>query len=172
MVQTLATVLMTKIERPTMTDCIQVSKALHNKIQVFGQWWKFRGTYVADILCLWLLPQNSWKWFIYTRTQNVNWPRSESDSEVPRKKVKEKSKGKHCYPVVPTNAEDETSNSRNLTLIKDELAKPDPCHDSLKLLMSCMFPIYWPSILESDSVTKVLEEYPLLKRSTYVGISC
>lgn len=86
--------------------------------------------------------------------------------------MKEESKGKHCYPVVPTNAEDETSNSRNLTLIKDELAKPDPCHDTLKLLMSRTFPIRRPSVLESDSVTKILEEYPLLKRSAYVGSSC
>lgn len=36
MVQTLATVLMTKIERPTMTDCLQVSKALHKKFKFLG----------------------------------------------------------------------------------------------------------------------------------------
>ena len=80
------------------------------------------------------------------------------------------SKRKHCYPAIPANAEDETSNARNLQLIKDELAKPDPCHDSLKLLMARTFPIRRPFVVESESVKNVLEEYPLLKRSAYVSI--
>ena len=67
---------------------------------------------------------NPLEWFLYTRSHNVNRPCSESDSEQPRKKVKRESKGKHCYPVILANAEDETSNSRNFELIKDELAKP------------------------------------------------
>ena len=115
-----------------------------------------------------LILQNSWR-FIYTRTQNVNRPRPESNSEQPRKKVKEEPKRKHCYPMIPANAEDETSNSRNLELIKDEIAKPDPSHKSLKLLMSRTFPMRRPSILEAESVKNVLEEYPLLKRSAYVS---
>ena len=115
-------------------------------------------------------PQNSWKWFLYTRDNNVNRPISESDGEQPKKKAKKESKSKHCYPIVPDNAEDETSNSRNLVLMKEELAKPDPSNESLKLLMSRTFPVRRPFILESDSVQNILEEYPLLKRSAYVGV--
>ena len=118
---------------------------------------------------MFLIPQNSWKWFLYTRTRNVNRPVSESDGEQPRKKVKEESKRKHCYPAIPADAEDETSNSRNLELIKNELAKPDPSHESMKLLMSRTFPIRRASILKSESVKNMLEEYPLLKRSAYVS---
>ena len=36
MVQTLATILMTHVERPTMTNCLQVSKALHEKFKFLG----------------------------------------------------------------------------------------------------------------------------------------
>lgn len=36
MVQTLSTVLMTRVERPTLTECLQVSKALHTKFKFLG----------------------------------------------------------------------------------------------------------------------------------------
>ena len=76
----------------------------------------------------------------------------------------------HCYLIVPDDAEDETSNSINLVLMKKELVKPDPSNESLKLLMSHMFPIHRPFVLESDSVQSIIEEYPLLKRSVYEGV--
>lgn len=36
MVQTLSTVLMTHVVRPTMSDCLHVSKALHRKFRFLG----------------------------------------------------------------------------------------------------------------------------------------
>ena len=47
---------------------------------------------------------------------------------------------KHHYPVeIPECADDEESNSRNLSLLKDEVAKSKPSVLSLKELMKRTF---------------------------------
>ena len=119
---------------------------------------------------LFIIPQNSWKWFIYTRTQNVN--RShDGNGEPPRKAPKRENK-KHSYPEIPPpNVEDDTSNVRNLELLEQELAKTEPSHDILMSLMTRTFPMRRPSIVDSEalSVKDILKQYPLLKRSAYVS---
>ena len=78
-------------------------------------------------------------------------------------------KTKHFYPMIPGDAEDETSNSRNLALLADELKKMPPSREDLKLLMYRTFSLRRPIILGSDCSKSMLKEYPWLKRSVCVS---
>lgn len=72
MVQTLGTLMMTYVSRPSTSDCLEVSRTLYKKFKFLE----------ADGSS-----ENSWKWFLYNRTQNVNRP-SESDQEPAKKTPK------------------------------------------------------------------------------------
>jgi len=116
---------------------------------------KFRGTMLIfyRLIFLFIIPQNSWKWFIYTRTQNINYPHHDIDGEPPRKVLKQENE-KHSYPEIPPpNVEDDTSNLRNLELLEQELAKIEPSHDILMSLMTCMFPMRRPSIVDAKALS-------------------
>ena len=57
----------------------------------------------------------TWKWLIYTRTQNVNRTDKICDDSSPPKKEKEKIRlsTNHQYPAIPSSADDEVSNNIN-----------------------------------------------------------
>ena len=108
---------------------------------------------------------------MYTRTQNINRPCSESDGEPPRKVAKQESRQKHSYPEIPPpNTEDDISNNRNKVLLTEELSKTEPDNDTMMSLMTRLFPKRRLTIVESDklSVKKILDEHTLLKRTAYV----
>ena len=52
-----------------------------------------------------------------------------------------------------------------------ELKKPRPCHQTVKALMTRTFTMRREAILTSQfsTIDSVLEEYPMLKRSSYVS---
>ena len=64
------------------------------------------------------LCQNSWKWFIYTRTQNVNSKSTSSDGPSTKSKFSDPSK--HAHPFIPDRADDNESVKRNFALLKEE----------------------------------------------------
>ena len=112
--------------------------------------------------------QNSWKWFIYYRTQNTNKP---SHSEPAMKVAKTDVKMRHYYPDIP-HCEDETSNQRNLELLKEENTKPKPSQEVMKALMGRTFSKRRSDILnlKYPNSLAILAEFPALKRSTYVSV--
>ena len=82
--------------------------------------------------------QNSWKWFIYTRTQNVNRNHDKptpSDEKNP-KRMKVSNTCKHSYPPIPDDANDTEANERNLHLLNEECKKAKPRHEVLKQLIA------------------------------------
>ena len=90
--------------------------------------------YAYFLLYIWYF-QSSWKWFIYTRAQNVN--RKHSDDGRPKKKSKFDSMKKHGYPPIPSSATDEVSDERNMRLLKEEWSKTKQVADSIKELFMC-----------------------------------
>ena len=81
----------------------------------------------------------------------------------------ESKRNKQFNPVIPADAEDETSNSRNLDLLKEELDKTHPSQESLKSLVYRTFSTRRPIILESDSFKSILQQYPWIKQSAFVS---
>ena len=80
------------------------------------------------------LCQNSWKWLIYTRTQNVNinHNRSTSSDGPSTKKSKFSDPSKHAYPFIPDGADDDESFKKNFALLKEESLKSKPRHEVFK----------------------------------------
>ena len=115
--------------------------------------------------------QNSWKWFIYSRTQNVNRP-TPDDSNPPKKRHKLNSMQKHQYPVIPPSADDELSNETNLRLLKEEWDRQkDP--SKVKTLFIRTHAIRRAEIVNEESnatVNSILQEFKMLKKSSYVSI--
>ena len=117
------------------------------------------------------------KWFIYNRTQNVNKNTAKDTSGTsgpPRKRIKIERNDQHYYPLeIPETANDGESNERNKSLLKDELTKAKPNSETLKELMARTYPMrrrYIMDVAEPPTVTEILSDYPLLKKSTYVSI--
>lgn len=114
--------------------------------------------------------QHSWKWFLYYRCQNVN--RQSKDEAGPRKRAKLEDRS-HVHFCPPVDADDEVSFARNVDLLKEEMAKPKPQADILKELMRRTFPNRWDAYVsknEPSTLLEYLQEYPLLKKATYVRI--
>ena len=80
---------------------------------------------------------------------------------------------KHHYPVeIPECADDEESNSRNLSLLKDEVAKSKPSVLSLKELMKRTFTQRRILLTRAETpmlVKEILADYPPLTKSTFVS---
>lgn len=91
---------------------------------------------------------------------------SDSDGE-PAKKMK--AVNRHLYPALVPDADDDTSNSRNMTLLEEEIGKQEPNQESLKMLMCHTYCARRPTILESEFKV-MLKRYPVLKKSAYVSI--
>lgn len=105
---------------------------------------------------------------MYTRSQNVN--KKSQDTSPPKKKLKLEDSRKHEYLSIPTLANDETSNHRNLELLKGECKKPKLCKDSIKELMACTYGTRRLAILNSKypTTSMIMEDFPILKRCAYV----
>ena len=114
--------------------------------------------------------QSSWKWFIYTRAQNVNRKTTEDD-EHPKKRSTLDSVQKHYYPPIPPYANDEISDDRNMRLLKEEWGKTKQVTESIKELFIRTHAVRRSLILGSEhsSVCNILQEFPMLKRSMYVS---
>ena len=77
---------------------------------------------------------------------------------------------KHKYPVIPPCADDEVSVGRNLKKLKEEVEKPKGNTQVLKELMARTLNTRTEWIRgECPPLSKIFEEYPLLKKATYVG---
>ena len=113
--------------------------------------------------------QNAWKWFIYNRAQNLN--RSTTPSDDPPAKRRKVELAKHLYPSIPSCADDDESNRRNVELLKVECLKPKPSCDVLKTLITRTYPFRRASIIDFDysTVTDILKDYPALKRCSCVS---
>lgn len=154
MVQTLATLLMTYKSTPSLKDCQEVSKSLHQKFKRLGD---------EDSEC-------SWKWFIYNRTQNVNRPTCNNEEAQPRKKRKVDSALKHNYPAIPESADDEISNATNKRLLEEEWAKSrGQDSQKLKTLWMRTHKMRRAEILSSEdsSAFSIFQKCPMLKRCSY-----
>ncbi|XP_065892420.1 uncharacterized protein [Dysidea avara] len=151
-VRTLATVLCTYVQNPSMKDCEVVAKSLVATYPFLKQ-------------------HHSWKQFLYTKCQNINWssPKDKS-ADRPRKKPK-LDLYKHPYPAIRfAMDDDEESHTRHLNLIKAELAKSTPDMDRAKELMCRTFSRRRTWLLEEQPpIQEVLAKYPLLKRLTIVS---
>ena len=62
------------------------------------------------------------------------------DESLPKKMRKKENMLKHAYPEIPPFSEDDESNERNLTLLKEEGLKTKPSKERMKTLMTCTFP--------------------------------
>ena len=114
--------------------------------------------------------QSSWKWFIYTRSQNVN---RKTDDGPPRKKSKLESVKKHDYPTLPPpSANDEESDDRNMRRLLEEWGKNVQVTETIKDLFVRTHYLRRALILGSEysSASGILQEFPMLKRCMYVSL--
>lgn len=124
MVQTLAAILMTYVQRPSLKQCGIVAKSLvdlHNFLKDDEGDGEVRIAFSYTCQCTnGSSMQHSWKWFIYHRCQNVD--RQSKDEGGPRKRIKlDDQFHAHFYP--PVNADDGVAFGRNMELLKAELEK-------------------------------------------------
>ena len=110
---------------------------------------------------------------MYHKTQNVNRPTKEERSNGPRqKKLKVVDCAKHAYLEIPRSADDEESNKRNLSKLREESVKAKPSTEIVKMLMIRTYPVRRASIMDSSSmVSSILTEMPMLKKCQYVSFN-
>ena len=78
---------------------------------------------------------------------------------------------KHSYPSLSGEPEDETTHSRNLALLREEMDKLKPSNKNVKNLMTRTFLNRRERILNSEiAVSQIIEDYPCLDRVTYVSL--
>lgn len=111
--------------------------------------------------------QNSWKWFIYNRAQNVN--RDNSEAGPVKKKLRTE---ESTHPIVPVSANDEESNKRNTDLLRNESLKPKPRYDVMKELIVRTYPSRRQSLILNSPrlVSDILKDIPAFKKCTYVRL--
>lgn len=92
------------------------------------------------------------------------------NNKEPVKKAPKLDNAKRYYLIIPICADDEVSIRRNLELLKEETMKLKPSHQVIKTLMQRTFNERRSSILgtEYENVQTIMEDFPMLKRSTYV----
>ena len=92
------------------------------------------------------------------------------DNHAPAKRQKV-DKSNHEYPSTLVEIEDDTTHKRNYDALILEGVKPSPKADVLMDLMKRTFGRRRLWILESEQlVLKICEEYPPLKKSSYVSL--
>ena len=77
----------------------------------------------------------------------------------------------HLYMPID-DVDDDVAYERNLDLLKSELSKSKPRPECLRELMQCTFPNRWDAVingLEPVSVRYHIQEFPLLKKASYVS---
>ena len=100
----------------------------------------------------------------------MNRPEESSSNTPKRKKIKIADNAKHSYPKIPPSADDEESNERNLSKLKEESTKIKPSHEIIKTLLIRTYPVRRASILDSSSVSAIIMETPMLKKCSYVSV--
>lgn len=97
--------------------------------------------------------------------------RKQTDDGPPKKKTKFDSMKKHEYPAIPSSANDEVSDERNMRLLKEEWSKTRQVADNIKELFIRTHAMRRTVILSTDytGVGNILHEFPMLKRCTYVS---
>ena len=112
---------------------------------------------------------------MYTRAQNVNRPDhggESSSSGPPQKRAKADNHAKHTYPVIPSCADDDEANKRNLQLLKEESLKTKPRSEVIKELLTRTYPARRGEIVNSSkSVADITNDITVLKKCTYVSRS-
>ena len=79
---------------------------------------------------------------------------------------------KDAYPEIPRSADDEESNERNLSKLREESVKAKPSTEIVKTLMIRTYPVRRASIMDSSSmVSSILTEMPRLKKCQYVSFN-
>lgn len=87
----------------------------------------------------------------------------------PPEKRKKKDQN-HYYPALGSCEEDEESYSRNIALLQKELQNKRPNSSAIKSLMVRTFSERRKEVLDGGKMVSTLcEEYPFLKRETYVS---
>ena len=117
--------------------------------------------------------QHSWKWFIYTRTQNVN-KGARSHLGPSKKKRKVESIDRHAFPKIAKDAEDEISYERHMKRLEEEMDKPRPSTSVLKDLMArtTKHRSFWiRDTTDTPTLQEVFSKAPLLKKSAYVSFA-
>ena len=100
---------------------------------------------------------------------------SERESQLQKRRRRSKSEPHHlvhCIPP-PVHADDDISNERNLSLLKEELEKPKPSPEITKDLMRRTFAYRWDSFVSCcspPSLHEYLSQYPVLKKIAYVSV--
>lgn len=77
--------------------------------------------------------------FIYVRCQNCNRRAPSTHSEPKLKRQKVEAPEKHAYPSLEGEVEDDTTHSRNMSLLTEELEKSRPSLEKVKNLMKRTF---------------------------------
>ena len=78
--------------------------------------------------------------------------------------------GKHPYPAIAFSMDDEDSHTREMDLLKAELAKPKSDMDRAKQLMCRTFTRRRRWLLEEERpVADICTEYPFLRRLSIVS---
>lgn len=195
MVQTLATLVMTYKQHPSLSDCGTVAKSLvsrfpfltdseetgevcftMSKLSIFDIY-IYLSMYLSIYLFIYIFfLQYSWKWFIYNRAQNLNKTSKRAkviDVPTSSKRQRLSNGDRHFYPAqIPGSADDDESQARNCSRLSEELAKAKPSSEVLKELMSRTYPkrrVWITKASPPPSLTEVMSDFPLLKRSSYVS---
>lgn len=89
------------------------------------------------------------------------------DSAPMKKRSKVDITDKHDYPSVVAEPEDEVSNTRNVTALKDQMTKPKLNNEVIRELMRKTFYRRRVAFLDDPdpkSVQSLVKEYPVLKK--------
>lgn len=173
-VQVLATMMMTHVQKPSLSECGEVAKSLVSEFTFLkddegdGEVY-YCYNFLMHYMCMVLIMQHSWKWFLYYRCQNVLRKSDKSGAPTP-KRSKHDNRAVHLYP--PINGEDEITFKRNVELLNAERTKPSASMANLKKLMNATFPNRWDSYVndsEPPTLVEYLAQFPLLKKATYVS---
>ena len=78
---------------------------------------------------------------------------------------------KHSYPSLSGEPEDDTTHSRNLALLQEEMDKLKPSNKNVKNLMTRTFLNWREWILNSEAaISQIIEVYPCLELVIYVSL--
>ena len=120
-----------------------------------------------------MLFQGAWKWLFYTRTQNVNrTDKTCDDSSPPKKKKRLDSLQKYQYPASYTIISRWWSVQQiNLELLQQEWENTKTNPQEVKNLLIRTHSVRRAEILNVESITvqRILQKFPMLKKCSHVS---
>ena len=173
MIHVLSTMLTSYIQRPSMKQCSIVAESLLAKFSFLKESVSLTMLHHYNLQCI-LHAQNSWKHFLYTRSQNVNRNKiiNCDKSEAPCLKRMKMEPSKHVYAAFePSDDSDEVSNKRNLELLI-KMLKPKPKSEVVLHLIQRTFVFRRKWIMDGARPQNVVTDYPHLKKCCYVSVLC